>query len=112
MARDIRLQVTFGDNEQLKELNKAKRKIEDASWIIKSTIGSAFEKYGMPMQEIKAGDGMAGLYLSVSVDFEREKELAKEICEMCDVLYKKIEEYDALMKFEISKAPEKSDAFE
>lgn len=112
MAKNISLKVSFGNNEQLHALAKVKRNIQSAKCAIINEVKPAFQKYMSQTPEIKVEDGEEALYLYGSVDFDGEEALSKEILEMCNALYKKIQEYDALMKFEISKAPAEPDAKE
>lgn len=112
MARRICLKVSFGENKQLSALAAVKRNILEARSGILNEVKPAFKDWNYQHPEIKVEEGEETIYLFGSVDFEKEEALSKEILEKCDELYKKIEEYDALMKIEISKAPEGTGAGE
>ena len=67
-----------------------------------STVDLALETEGTGIEKEK-------MYLFAEVDFEKEKELSKEICDLCEELAQKTREYDALMKFELLRASEEPD---
>ena len=106
MARNITLKVSFGQNKALFAAEKVKKNLTAARLALLNEVKPAFNEWQRQNAEVKIGEEEEGaLYLYGSVNFEGEEALSKEIKEMCDALYKKIQEYDALMKFEISKAP-------
>lgn len=67
-----------------------------------STVDLALTTEGTEVEKEK-------MYLFAEVDFEKEKELSKEICDLCEELAQKTREYDALMKFELLRASEEPD---
>ena len=114
MAKNITLKVSFGNNKALSAVEKVKKNLTAARLALLNEVKPAFAEWQRQNAEVKIGEEEeeGALYLYGSINFEGEEALSKEIMEMCDALYKKIQEYDALMKFEISKAPDGSDAKE
>lgn len=111
MAKNISIKVMFGNAGPLKSMAEVKKYIKKARLTLLNEVKSDFNEWNLAHAEIKESDAETeeALYLYGTVDFKGEAMLSKEIAEMCDALEAKLTEYDALMKFEIAKAPETAD---
>ena len=103
--RRIRAKVEFKESPILSDVRRVKQYLMYARSLLTldirtkltedSTVDLALEKEEM--------------YLFGEVDFEKEEELSKEICDLCEELAQKTREYDALMKFELLRTSEEPD---
>lgn len=110
--RRIRVRVEFKESPILKQVRSVKEHLMYARSLLTleirtklmedSTVDLALETEGTGIEKEK-------MYLFAEVDFEKEKELSKEICDLCEELAQKTREYDALMKFELLRASEEPD---
>lgn len=110
--RRIRVKVEFKENPILNQVRIVKEHLMYARSLLTLDIRTKLMKdstVDLALETEGTGIEKEEMYLFAEVDFEKEKELSKEICDLCEELAQKTREYDALMKFELLRASEEPD---
>ena len=110
--RRIRAKVEFKESPILSDVRRVKQHLMYARSLLTSDIRTKLTEdstVDLALETEGAGIEKEEIYLFGEVDFEKEKELSKEICDLCEELAQKTREYDALMKFELLRASEEPD---
>ena len=97
--RRIRAKVEFKESPILSDVRRVKQHLMYARSLLTSDIRTKLTE-----------DSTVDLALETEgAGIEKEEELSKEICDLCEELEQKTREYDALMKFELLRASEEPD---
>lgn len=110
--RRIRAKVEFKESQILSDVRRVKQHLMYARSLLTSDIRTKLTEdstVDLALETEGTGIEKEEMYLFGEVDFEKEEELSKEICDLCEELAQKTREYDALMKFELLRASEEPD---